>query len=207
MPFADPCFAGSLLLPWRSSPGVPRNPNRRRPISWSTAGSGPATRCSRGPSAVATRGRHDPRGGRQRRDRRAGGTQDESAGERQGDGGAGIHGRPHSTSSTAASSSPGSTSGRRERPRSSSRRLKAFALERRPGEWILGGDWDHENWAGSRSAGASGSTPSRPNNPVFVEPPRRPHGARQHRGAERRPASRRRHRGHSRRGHRPRPRR
>ena len=29
-------------------------------------------------------------------------------------------------------------------PEEFTRRLQAFALERRPGEWILGGDWDHE---------------------------------------------------------------
>ena len=28
-------------------------------------------------------------------------------------------------------------------------RLKAFAAERKPGEWILGGDWDHESWPGA----------------------------------------------------------
>ena len=28
-------------------------------------------------------------------------------------------------------------------------RLKAYALERQPGEWILGGDWDHERWPGA----------------------------------------------------------
>ena len=26
--------------------------------------------------------------------------------------------------------------------------LKSFAAERKPGEWILGGDWDHERWEG-----------------------------------------------------------
>jgi predicted amidohydrolase YtcJ len=29
------------------------------------------------------------------------------------------------------------------------RRLAAFAAERRPGEWIVGGDWDHERWPGT----------------------------------------------------------
>jgi predicted amidohydrolase YtcJ len=28
-------------------------------------------------------------------------------------------------------------------------RIKAFAAERRPGEWILGGNWDHERWPGA----------------------------------------------------------
>jgi predicted amidohydrolase YtcJ len=28
-------------------------------------------------------------------------------------------------------------------------RLKAYATERRPGEWIMGGDWDHERWPGA----------------------------------------------------------
>jgi predicted amidohydrolase YtcJ len=29
------------------------------------------------------------------------------------------------------------------------RRLKAFASERKSGEWILGGEWDHERWRGA----------------------------------------------------------
>jgi predicted amidohydrolase YtcJ len=47
-------------------------------------------------------------------------------------------------------------------------RLKAFALERRPGEWILGGDWDHENWAGTPLPRRDWIDSVTPNNPVFV---------------------------------------
>ncbi len=46
-------------------------------------------------------------------------------------------------------------------------RLKAFAAGLEPGEWILGGNWDHQNWGGD--------LPSRdwidavtPENPVFI---------------------------------------
>ena len=47
-------------------------------------------------------------------------------------------------------------------------RLKAFALERRPGEWILGGDWDHENWPGTPLPRRDWFDSVTPNNPVFV---------------------------------------
>jgi predicted amidohydrolase YtcJ len=47
-------------------------------------------------------------------------------------------------------------------------RLKAFALERRPGEWILGGDWDHENWEGTPLPRRDWIDSVTPNNPVFV---------------------------------------
>ena len=47
-------------------------------------------------------------------------------------------------------------------------RLKAFALERRPGEWILGGDWDHENWPGTPLPRRDWIDSVTPNNPVFV---------------------------------------
>lgn len=47
-------------------------------------------------------------------------------------------------------------------------RLKAFALERRPGEWILGGDWDHENWPGTPLPRREWIDSVTPNNPVFV---------------------------------------
>ncbi|MDX2194058.1 MAG: amidohydrolase [Gemmatimonadales bacterium] len=29
------------------------------------------------------------------------------------------------------------------------RRIAAYAAERKPGEWIVGGDWDHEQWPGT----------------------------------------------------------
>jgi predicted amidohydrolase YtcJ len=47
-------------------------------------------------------------------------------------------------------------------------RLKAYALERRPGEWILGGDWDHENWPGSPLPRRDWIDSVTPHNPVFV---------------------------------------
>jgi len=47
-------------------------------------------------------------------------------------------------------------------------RLKAFASERRPGEWILGGDWDHERWPGSPLPRRDWIDSVTPNNPVFV---------------------------------------
>ncbi len=48
------------------------------------------------------------------------------------------------------------------------RRLKAFAAERRPGEWILGGDWDHERWPRSPLPRHEWIDSVTPNNPVFV---------------------------------------
>jgi predicted amidohydrolase YtcJ len=47
--------------------------------------------------------------------------------------------------------------------------LKAFAAERRAGEWILGGDWDHERWAGAPLPRREWIDSVTPNNPVFVE--------------------------------------
>jgi predicted amidohydrolase YtcJ len=47
-------------------------------------------------------------------------------------------------------------------------RLKAFASERQPGEWILGGDWDHERWPGSPLPRRDWIDSVTPNNPVFV---------------------------------------
>jgi hypothetical protein len=47
-------------------------------------------------------------------------------------------------------------------------RLKAFALERRRGEWILGGDWDHENWKGTPLPRRDWIDSVTPDNPVFV---------------------------------------
>jgi predicted amidohydrolase YtcJ len=46
--------------------------------------------------------------------------------------------------------------------------LKAFAAERRPGEWILGGDWDHERWEGAPLPRKEWIDSVTPNNPVFV---------------------------------------
>jgi predicted amidohydrolase YtcJ len=47
-------------------------------------------------------------------------------------------------------------------------RLKAFAAERQPGEWILGGDWDHERWPGAPLPRREWIDSVTPNNPVFV---------------------------------------
>jgi predicted amidohydrolase YtcJ len=47
-------------------------------------------------------------------------------------------------------------------------RLKNFAAEKRPGEWILGGDWDHERWPGSPLPRREWIDSVTPNNPVFV---------------------------------------
>jgi predicted amidohydrolase YtcJ len=46
--------------------------------------------------------------------------------------------------------------------------LKSFAAERRPGEWILGGDWDHERWEGAPLPRRDWIDSVTPNNPVFV---------------------------------------
>lgn len=48
------------------------------------------------------------------------------------------------------------------------RRVRAFAAERRPGEWIVGGDWDHERWPGSPLPRHEWIDSVTPNNPVFI---------------------------------------
>ncbi|MDQ3137162.1 MAG: amidohydrolase, partial [Gemmatimonadota bacterium] len=47
-------------------------------------------------------------------------------------------------------------------------RLKAYALERRPGEWILGGNWDHERWPGAPLPRREWIDSVTPDNPVFL---------------------------------------
>jgi predicted amidohydrolase YtcJ len=47
-------------------------------------------------------------------------------------------------------------------------RLKAYAAKLKPGEWITGGDWDHERWAGTPLPERSWIDSVTPNNPVFV---------------------------------------
>jgi predicted amidohydrolase YtcJ len=47
-------------------------------------------------------------------------------------------------------------------------RLKQFAVERKPGEWILGGDWDHERWPGAPLPRREWIDSVTPHNPVFV---------------------------------------
>ena len=47
-------------------------------------------------------------------------------------------------------------------------RLKAYAATLKPGEWITGGDWDHERWAGSPLPRRDWIDSVTPNNPVYV---------------------------------------
>lgn len=47
-------------------------------------------------------------------------------------------------------------------------RLKAHVATLRPGEWILGGDWDHERWPGTPLPERSWIDSVTPKNPVFV---------------------------------------
>jgi hypothetical protein len=47
-------------------------------------------------------------------------------------------------------------------------RLKAYAAERQPGEWILGGDWDHERWPGAPLPRKDWIDSVTPRNPVLL---------------------------------------
>jgi hypothetical protein len=47
-------------------------------------------------------------------------------------------------------------------------RLKGFASERRPGEWIIGGDWDHERWPGTPLPTRQWIDSVTPGNPVLL---------------------------------------
>ncbi|MDQ3426314.1 MAG: amidohydrolase [Gemmatimonadota bacterium] len=47
-------------------------------------------------------------------------------------------------------------------------RLKAYAKKLRPGEWITGGNWDHERWPGAPLPQRGWIDSVTPNNPVFV---------------------------------------
>jgi predicted amidohydrolase YtcJ len=49
------------------------------------------------------------------------------------------------------------------------RRIRAYAAKARPGEWILGGNWDHERWRGTPLPDRSWIDSVTPNNPVFVD--------------------------------------
>ena len=53
-------------------------------------------------------------------------------------------------------------------PEEFTRRIKAFAATLRPGEWITGGDWDHEKWPGAPLPDRAWIDSVTPNNPVFV---------------------------------------
>jgi predicted amidohydrolase YtcJ len=48
------------------------------------------------------------------------------------------------------------------------RRLKAYAARIKPGEWITGGDWDHELWRGAPLPRRDWIDSVTPQNPVFV---------------------------------------
>src|SRR5216684_3606068 len=48
------------------------------------------------------------------------------------------------------------------------RRIKTYAATLKPGEWILGGDWDHTLWPGSPLPRHQWIDSVTPNNPVFV---------------------------------------
>jgi len=48
------------------------------------------------------------------------------------------------------------------------RRIKQYATTLRPGEWILGGDWDHTLWPGQPLPHHEWIDSVTPNNPVFV---------------------------------------
>src|SRR5438445_1529080 len=49
------------------------------------------------------------------------------------------------------------------------RRLKEYAAHLKPGEWILGGDWDHTLWRGAPLPRHDWIDSVTPNNPVFVD--------------------------------------
>jgi len=53
-------------------------------------------------------------------------------------------------------------------PREFVRRLKAYAATLQPGEWILGGDWDHTLWPGQTLPRRDWIDSVTPHNPVFV---------------------------------------
>ena len=54
-------------------------------------------------------------------------------------------------------------------PKEFVRRIKNYAAKAKPGEWILGGNWDHERWAGTPLPDRSWIDSVTPNNPVFVD--------------------------------------
>ena len=54
-------------------------------------------------------------------------------------------------------------------PTEFTRRIKAYAATLRPGEWIIGGNWDHEVWRGAPLPRKEWIDSVTPNNPVFVQ--------------------------------------
>src|SRR5215213_9781574 len=53
-------------------------------------------------------------------------------------------------------------------PADFTRRLKEHVAKVAPGEWITGGDWDHERWPGAKLPDRRWIDSVTPNNPVFV---------------------------------------
>jgi hypothetical protein len=53
-------------------------------------------------------------------------------------------------------------------PQEFTRRLKEYAARLQPGEWITGGDWDHELWRGTPLPRRDWIDSVTPDNPVFV---------------------------------------
>ena len=53
-------------------------------------------------------------------------------------------------------------------PEEFTKRLKEFAATLKPGDWITGGDWDHELWRGTPLPQRDWIDSVTPNNPVFV---------------------------------------
>jgi hypothetical protein len=53
-------------------------------------------------------------------------------------------------------------------PAEFTRRIKAFVATLRPGEWVLGGVWDHEKWPGTPLPDRDWIDSVTPDNPVFI---------------------------------------
>jgi predicted amidohydrolase YtcJ len=53
-------------------------------------------------------------------------------------------------------------------PAEFTRRIKAFAATLKPGDWVLGGVWDHEKWPGTPLPDRAWIDSVTPDNPVFI---------------------------------------
>jgi predicted amidohydrolase YtcJ len=53
-------------------------------------------------------------------------------------------------------------------PAEFTRRIKAFVAKLKPGEWVLGGVWDHEKWPGTPLPDRGWIDSVTPDNPVFI---------------------------------------
>lgn len=53
-------------------------------------------------------------------------------------------------------------------PAEFTRRIKAFVAKLNPGEWVLGGVWDHEKWPGTPLPDRAWIDSVTPDNPVFI---------------------------------------